>query len=32
VLADALIEKLGGDFMEEMKERYERYIDHIMNF
>ncbi len=32
VIADALIEKLGGDFIEEMKERYKRYIEHIMNF
>ncbi len=32
VIADALIEKLGGDFLEEMKERYEKYIEHIMNF
>ncbi len=32
VLADALLEKLGGDFMEEIKERFERYIQHVKNF
>ncbi len=32
VLADALLEKLGGDFMEEIKDRFERYIQHVKNF
>ena len=32
VLADALLEKLGGDFMEEIRERFESYIKHVKNF
>ncbi len=32
VLADALLEKLGGDFMEEVKERYELYMKHVRGF
>ncbi len=32
VLADALLEKLGGDFMEEVRERYETYLRHVRNF
>lgn len=32
VLADALLEKLGGDFMEEIKERYQRYLEYVKNF
>ncbi len=32
VLADALLEKLGGDFMEELKERYRLFTDHIGGF
>jgi len=32
VLADALLEKLGGDFMEEVKERFELYLKHIKEF
>ncbi|MFN3264912.1 MAG: chorismate synthase, partial [Aquificaceae bacterium] len=32
VLADALLEKLGGDFMEELKERFERYLQHVKSF
>ncbi len=32
VLADALLEKLGGDFMEEVKERFELYLKHVKNF
>ncbi|ADO44621.1 chorismate synthase [Hydrogenobacter thermophilus TK-6] len=32
VLADALLEKLGGDFMEEVKERYERYLRHVKSY
>ncbi|MFZ8861839.1 MAG: chorismate synthase, partial [Thermocrinis sp.] len=29
VLADAFLEKLGGDFMEEIKERYRIYLEHV---
>ncbi len=32
VLADALLEKIGGDFMEEIKERYDLYLRHIKSF
>ncbi len=32
VLADALLEKLGGDFLEEIKERYNSYLKHINSF
>jgi len=32
VLADALLEKLGGDFMEELKARFELYMEHIKSF
>lgn len=32
VLADALLEKLGGDHMEELKERFERYLQYVKNF
>jgi len=32
VLADAFLEKLGGDFMEEIKERYRIYLDHVKSF
>ena len=32
VLADALLEKLGGDFMEELKERFKLFTDHIGGF
>ncbi len=32
VLADALLEKLGGDFMEEVKKRYELYMKHVRGF
>lgn len=32
VLADAFLEKLGGDFMEEIKERYRIYIEHVKSF
>ncbi|MCX8060264.1 MAG: chorismate synthase [Aquificaceae bacterium] len=32
VLADALLEKLGGDFMEEIKERFERYMEHVKDY
>ena len=32
VIADALLEKMGGDFMEEIKERYNSYIRHVKSF
>ena len=32
VLADALLEKLGGDIMEEVKERFKRYMEHVKAF
>jgi chorismate synthase len=32
VLADAFLEKLGGDFMEEIKERYRIYLEHVKTF
>ncbi len=32
VLADALLEKLGGDFMEEVRERYQAYLKHARDF
>ena len=32
VLADALLEKLGGDFMEEVRERYKLYLEHVRGF
>jgi len=32
VLADAFLEKLGGDFMEEIKERYRIYLEHVKGF
>ncbi|RMH80000.1 MAG: chorismate synthase [Acidobacteria bacterium] len=32
VLAEALLEKLGGDFMEEIKERFQRYIGYVKSF
>ncbi|WP_448583314.1 chorismate synthase [Thermocrinis sp.] len=32
VLANALLEKLGGDFMEEIKERYKTYLEHVKSF
>lgn len=32
ILADALLEKLGGDFMEEVRERFRLYIDHVREF
>ena len=32
VLSDALLEKLGGDFMEEVKERFKRYMEHVKAF
>jgi len=32
ILADALLEKLGGDFMEEVKDRYKLYLEHVRRF
>jgi Chorismate synthase len=32
VLANAFLEKLGGDFMEEIKERYRIYLEHVKGF
>ncbi|NPB06835.1 MAG: chorismate synthase [Aquificae bacterium] len=32
LVADALLEKLGGDFMEELKERYRLYLEHLSAF
>ncbi|MFN3598831.1 MAG: chorismate synthase [Aquificaceae bacterium] len=32
VLADALLEKLGGDFMEEVKDRFQRYMEYVKTF
>jgi chorismate synthase len=32
VLADAFLEKLGGDFIEEIKERYRIYLEHVKSF
>ena len=32
VIADAFLEKFGGDFMEEVRERFETYMRHIKNF
>jgi len=32
VITDALLEKLGGDFMEEIKHRYEAYLRHVESY
>ena len=32
VLADALLEKLGGDFMEEILQRYRLYLKHVQGY
>jgi chorismate synthase len=32
VIADALLEKLGGDFMEEIKHRYEAYLRYVESY
>jgi chorismate synthase len=32
VLADAVLEKVGGDFMEEVKERFRAYLKHVGEF
>jgi chorismate synthase len=32
VIADAFLEKMGGDFMDEIKQRYQLYLKHIRNY
>jgi len=32
VLADAILEKFGGDSIEEVKERFNDYLDYVKNF
>jgi chorismate synthase len=32
VIADAFLEKMGGDFMEETNQRYQLYLKHIRNY
>jgi chorismate synthase len=32
VIADAFLEKMGGDFMEEIKQRYSLYLKHLKNY
>lgn len=32
VLADAFLEKMGGDFMDEIKQRFKLYLSHVKNF
>jgi chorismate synthase len=32
VIADAFLEKIGGDFMEEIQQRYQLYLKHIRNY
>ncbi len=32
VLADAFLEKFGGDFLEEVRERYRAYLEHVRGF
>jgi len=32
VLADAFLEKMGGDFMEEIQERYKNYLRHLQRY
>ncbi|MEN3028530.1 MAG: chorismate synthase [Aquificaceae bacterium] len=32
VLADALLEKFGGDFIEEIRERFERYREYVKDY
>ena len=32
VIADAFLEKMGGDFMEEIQQRYRLYLNHLKNF
>ncbi|MFI5205505.1 MAG: chorismate synthase [Candidatus Paceibacterales bacterium] len=32
VIADAFLEKMGGDFMEEIKQRYQLYLKHLKSY
>jgi chorismate synthase len=32
VLADAFLEKMGGDFMEEIQQRHHLYLKHLKNY
>jgi len=32
IIADAFLEKMGGDFMEEIQQRYQLYLKHIRNY
>ena len=32
ILADTFLEKFGGDFLEEIKERFESYRRYLKNF
>ncbi|HVZ79616.1 MAG TPA: chorismate synthase [bacterium] len=32
VLMDAFLEKMGGDFMAEIKKRYSQYLNHLKNY
>jgi chorismate synthase len=32
VIADAFLEKMGGDFMDEIQRRYQLYLKHIRNY
>ncbi len=32
VIADAFLEKMGGDFMEEIQQRYRFYLNHVKSF
>lgn len=32
VIADAFLEKMGGDFMEEINQRYQLYLKHIRSY
>ncbi|HTA76690.1 MAG TPA: chorismate synthase [bacterium] len=32
VIADAFLEKMGGDFMQEIQQRYQLYLKHVRNY
>jgi len=32
VIADAFLEKMGGDFMGEIQQRYRKYLEHVKKF
>jgi len=32
VIADAFLEKMGGDFMDEIKQRYQLYLKHVRSY